>query len=235
MATYDQATVGYDRSTATYNGVLASTAAVGNGTQPTSTGVLAARVTHRITLTSTQPTPQAVVTARLGHLLGGTGDQPAAAGVLAARVTHRVALAGSQPTSTAVLGSHTLMRYRVTLTGFQPQAFSVTYDEPGLCYESPDVVYEEGRSGSLSWRVFYRRSLAGVQPPAWGELDDRWAPGTWPEYWLSITDRPETTQYVFQLDADDYETTYDVDEASLHDDVVYHVRGIRVYTLPRRG
>lgn len=225
------------------------------GAQPSATATLTYRSVKLVQLSGAQPAGSGTAYPLHHYIETVTGDQPSGSGQLTQRATYRRLLTGEQPPSSGELTPRatfrrlvvgvqspasgmlaTLYIHRVLLTGFQPMLYSIHYDEPSITYDMAGIVYDEGgESGKLSWWVFRYRILEGLQSPPEGALGWKWNPYVWALYELSITDRPETTQYNFQLDADDYETTYDVDEADLHDDVVYHVRGIKVYTAPPPG
>lgn len=245
-------------------------------------GTLALRLVHLVTLTGGQSAGTGGVTRKTLQPLAG--DQPPSTGQLTARVSYKQALAGSvpsgetgglseriaykrtvggaQPESTGGIAARPYHITRITLTGYQAISEIITYDEPGIHYDEPSLTYDGSiEAGRLWWWVKHSCLLVGLQPPPTAETVWFWNPYVWAEYFLSITERPETSQYQFSLDADDHTVTYDVDdgalhdaciythqiatedhqiaydtdEAGLHDDVIYKVSGIRVYTPPPSG
>lgn len=207
------------------------------GTQPPPSGELAGKALHHVLLEASQPEASGgIALARTVYRRTLVGFQAPASGIIPTyKASYKRTLAGSQDFPTGYLAPRPFRIYRVHLEGFQPVSISIRYEEPGITYEHPGVTYEDRTPGQLFWWVLHKRLLEGMQPPSEGTVDWAWNPYVWAQYHLSITDRPESVQYQFDLDADDFTITYDVDDAVLQDPVVYRVGAVTVYTNPPVG
>lgn len=139
------------------------------------------------------------------------------------------ALTGAQDQPSAGLSDHG--SYHRVVTGDQPVADIVLYDDSNALYDDPILVYDQGGRAFISWHGSYHRVVTGLHASGTGTLTRKWTHRPEATYEFGISDQPDRVTYVAtQQGGNARGLSYATHAEQIPHENVYRDPGVRTYT-----